>query len=123
MTTSRSPDRCEPLIPTSSSALTSRSPGSSAWSISRRSIEELLKYLLFPLLLGHGLCDEPREPRRIYGAEPADERPARSASSVTPTPLMMRKKADAAVDFRSRLHECPKSSARDGEQLSVTSVG
>ncbi|WP_424534385.1 hypothetical protein ACOZ38_29345 [Sphaerisporangium viridialbum] len=48
-------------------------------------LEELLEHLLFPLLLGHGLRDEPRESRRIYGAEPADDRPARSRSDARVT--------------------------------------
>jgi len=40
-------------------------------------LHALLEYLLFPLLLGHGLRDEPREPGRQYGAEPGDPRPPR----------------------------------------------
>lgn len=46
-------------------------------------LSELLEYLLFPLLLGHGLRDEPRgEQRRIYGAAQDDDRPARSRSDA-----------------------------------------
>ncbi|WP_433434905.1 hypothetical protein [Nonomuraea sp. CA-141351] len=45
-------------------------------------LQELLEYLLFPLLLGHGLRDEPREPRCIYGIEPDDDRPERSRSDA-----------------------------------------
>ncbi|MFI6990627.1 hypothetical protein [Nonomuraea wenchangensis] len=37
-------------------------------------LRELLEHLLFPLLLSHGLRNEPREPHRVYGAEPDDDR-------------------------------------------------
>ncbi|WP_329081299.1 hypothetical protein [Streptosporangium sp. NBC_01469] len=45
-------------------------------------LKELLEYLLFPLLLGHGLRDELYEPHRIYGAEPTDDRPTRAQSDA-----------------------------------------
>ena len=41
-------------------------------------VQELLEELLFPLLLGHGLYDEPVDPRRAYGAAEDDDRPART---------------------------------------------
>jgi len=40
-------------------------------------LEAILEQLLFPLLLGHGLLDEPREPARIYGATAEDSRAPR----------------------------------------------
>lgn len=40
-------------------------------------LQALLEYLLLPLLLGHGLSDEPREPHRSYGAADNDARPPR----------------------------------------------
>lgn len=45
-------------------------------------LQELMEYLLFPLLLGHGLRDMPRDARRIYGAAGDDERPATQASDA-----------------------------------------
>jgi hypothetical protein len=38
-------------------------------------LEELLRYQLLPMLLGHSLDDEPDDPRRRYGAQDDDERP------------------------------------------------
>jgi hypothetical protein len=40
-------------------------------------VHALLEYLLFPLLLGHGLHDEPRGAARQYGATAGDSRPPR----------------------------------------------
>ncbi|MFE2852710.1 hypothetical protein ACFXJO_16465 [Streptomyces lavendulae] len=37
---------------------------------------ELLEYQLLPMLLGHSLDEEPDDPRRRYGAQDDDERPA-----------------------------------------------
>ncbi|MER7367530.1 hypothetical protein [Nonomuraea wenchangensis] len=48
-------------------------------------LRELLEHLLFPLLLSHGLRNEPREPHRVYGAEPDDDRPARARSDARVT--------------------------------------
>ncbi|MDL4821083.1 hypothetical protein [Actinomadura opuntiae] len=45
-------------------------------------MEALLEHLLFPLLLGHGMHDEPRKEQRLYGAGPDDDRPGRSRSDA-----------------------------------------
>ncbi|WP_410570481.1 hypothetical protein [Amycolatopsis sp. cmx-4-61] len=42
-------------------------------------LQALLEHLLFPLLLGHGLYDQPRDPRRSHGAAEDDTRPARTS--------------------------------------------
>ncbi|MFD7861483.1 hypothetical protein [Streptomyces sp. NPDC059783] len=39
-------------------------------------LAELLEYQLLPMLLGHSLDEEPDDPRRRYGAQDDDERPA-----------------------------------------------
>lgn len=39
-------------------------------------LEELLTHQLFPMLLGHRVDEEPDDPRRRYGAQPDDDRPA-----------------------------------------------
>ncbi|MEV8544430.1 hypothetical protein [Streptomyces sp. NPDC051572] len=41
-------------------------------------LEALLKNQLFPMLLGHSLDEEPDDPRRRYGTQPDDNRPART---------------------------------------------
>lgn len=45
-------------------------------------LHALLEYLLFPLLLGHGLHDEPREPARQYGVRSGDPRPPRRSTDA-----------------------------------------
>nr|WP_024126855.1 hypothetical protein [Streptomyces sp. F2]AHE39619.1 Hypothetical protein pFRL4_386 [Streptomyces sp. F2] len=45
-------------------------------------LEALLKYQLFPMLLGYSLDEEPDDPRRRYGAQPDDDRPARSRADA-----------------------------------------
>lgn len=46
-------------------------------------LQQILEYLLFPLLMGHGLRDEPRdEQQRIYGATEHDTRAPRSRSDA-----------------------------------------
>lgn len=45
-------------------------------------LEVLLKHQLFPMLLGHSLDEEPDDPRRRYGAQPEDDRPARSRAEA-----------------------------------------
>ncbi len=48
-------------------------------------LQAILERLLFPLLLGHGLHDEPVEPARVYGAAPGEARPPRRpAAASTP---------------------------------------
>ncbi|MFD7919751.1 hypothetical protein ACFV3R_11045 [Streptomyces sp. NPDC059740] len=48
-------------------------------------LEALLTHQLFPMLLGHSLDDEPDDPRRRYGAQPDDDRPARSRADAQRT--------------------------------------
>ncbi|MHA6757301.1 hypothetical protein [Streptacidiphilus sp. PAMC 29251] len=45
-------------------------------------LEVLLDYLLFPLLLGHGMRDAPDEPQRRNGAQSGDRRPARRSADA-----------------------------------------
>ncbi|MFF3730936.1 hypothetical protein ACFYXM_11585 [Streptomyces sp. NPDC002476] len=45
-------------------------------------LEELLRYQLLPMLLGHSLDEEPDDPRRRYGAQDGDERPAATGSDA-----------------------------------------
>ncbi|MFG2210995.1 hypothetical protein [Streptomyces sp. NPDC048638] len=45
-------------------------------------LEALLKHHLFPVLLGHSLDEEPDDPRRRYGAQDDDDRPAPSSADA-----------------------------------------
>ncbi|MGP3953498.1 hypothetical protein [Streptomyces sp. 7N604] len=45
-------------------------------------LEALLKHQLFPMLLGHSLDEAPGDPRRRYGAQPDDDRSARSRADA-----------------------------------------
>ncbi|MGP4104389.1 hypothetical protein [Nonomuraea sp. KM90] len=90
-------------------------------------LHELLERLLFPLLLGHGLRDEPREPRRTYGAEPEDDRPARARSDARLTHQTDRSAQVAVVLGRipgvanaQVIWEGSARPARDGAPLGTT---
>ncbi|MFD6334239.1 hypothetical protein ACFWGI_32290 [Streptomyces niveus] len=45
-------------------------------------VEAILTHQLLPMLLGHSLDEEPGDPRRRYGAQPDDDRPARSRADA-----------------------------------------
>ncbi|KOV41933.1 hypothetical protein [Streptomyces sp. H036] len=45
-------------------------------------LAELLRYQLLPMLLGHSLDEEPDDPRRRYGAEDDDDRPAATGAEA-----------------------------------------
>lgn len=45
-------------------------------------LEALLKHQLLPMLLGHSLDEEPDDPRRRYGAQDDDNRPAPSSTDA-----------------------------------------